>query len=528
MDNSRRLKKCESFCKKHGLLIALILACCFFLQVFLGSLQKSLTWDEPSYIAAGYTYLKFNDFRLNPSHPPLMQILVGSPLCFIDINAPGQDDPVWQNQNPVVAYGRKLIFESGNDVWKISTLARLPVMLVSTFLILLMFFWGRQLYGTVPGLFAAAIASFSPNLIAHAGFATEDAGCTVFMSAAVCSFWLALKMNNKKFWILCGVITGLALLSKYTALLLFPIYFGLIVFKLINDHSWGTIKNLLTSMLLMIFSAFVIVGAGYNFSFNFPLYFTGITKIYGDAANNPYPVYLMGTIRDGVHWYYNLAAFIMKVPVPFLLLLTASVSLLTNKNLFKRDIYVLFPAAVIIIAAFFDQANLGLRRILPAFPFLFLFTAQVISSIQAKYRKFAVFMLVLYIIVSLQVYPDHLSFFNVFSGGPDNGPYLLDDSNIDWGQDLPSLARIQKEKYHGKPFKLFYFGTSVPTAYGVKTQDFSFKEILKPEKGIYAISVHNLIWLRKISIKDGVDSDWLAKYYPSARAGHSIYIYEFE
>ena len=42
----------------------------FLLQTGLSARQKSLTWDEPVFIASGYTYLTRNDFRLNPEAPP--------------------------------------------------------------------------------------------------------------------------------------------------------------------------------------------------------------------------------------------------------------------------------------------------------------------------------------------------------------------------------------------------------------------------------------------------------------------------
>ena len=35
------------------------------------TLQKSPTFDEPLHIYAGYSYLQWRDFRVNPEHPPL-------------------------------------------------------------------------------------------------------------------------------------------------------------------------------------------------------------------------------------------------------------------------------------------------------------------------------------------------------------------------------------------------------------------------------------------------------------------------
>ena len=52
----------------------------FFAQGFFGNREKSLTWDEPLYIASGYTYLT----RCRAAHPPnlLVNVLQYLPLPF--------------------------------------------------------------------------------------------------------------------------------------------------------------------------------------------------------------------------------------------------------------------------------------------------------------------------------------------------------------------------------------------------------------------------------------------------------------
>ena len=44
-----------------------------------------------------------------------------------------------------------------------------------------------------------------------------------------------------------------------------------------------------------------------------------------------------------------------------------------------------------------------------------------------------------YGISSVKTYPDYLTYFNEIVGGPKKGIDYLDDSNIDWGQDLKRL-----------------------------------------------------------------------------------------
>ena len=41
------------------------------------------------------------------------------------------------------------------------------------------------------------------------------------------------------------------------------------------------------------------------------------------------------------------------------------------------------------------------------------------------------------------VHPYELTYFNALAGGPLGGRHILSDSNLDWGQGLKGLARLQ-------------------------------------------------------------------------------------
>lgn len=515
--------------EKHGTWLALVLASLFFIQGLLGNQHKSLTWDEPSYISAGYSYLKWNDFRLNPSHPPLMQDLAALPLLFMDLKVPPREDPGFRNNiNPVVEFGRRFLFESGNDFRRITFWARLPVLVIGSLLIMAIFLWGRQLYGPGPALLATTMGAFCPNLIAHAKVATEDLGCSALMFMAVWMLWRALERDSVSNWLLCGLVTGLALISKYTALLLGPIFILLVI------GYWWLRRALVPLLRLVRGSAVVaavslfVVGASYNLSFDYSIYLDGIKKLYTDyPAGMQY--YLYGRVFDEPIWYYYLAAFLVKVPVPTILLLGLAIFMAVHARRFAPSFFfLLVPPAMIILVSFFDRHNLGLRRILPAFPFLILFiSSTALGTLGRTRRSFIIFMLVWLLFEAWNIYPHHLSYFNTFAGGPKRGPCLLDDSNIDWGQDLPALAAWQKLNYSGKPIKLFYNGSADPVAYGVNPLQMDEQEIMFPQPGIYAISAHYLVFFRTISINEGYDVDWLTKYRPVAYTGNSIYIYSF-
>lgn len=500
------------------ILLSVLIALIFFIQVFCGSQNESLTWDEPSYISAGYAYVTTRDFRLNSSHPPLMQELVALPLLFLDLHLPPANvEELSLQGNPVVEYGRRLIFESGNDPRLIAYWSRLPVMVLGSGLIVALFMWGSQLYGTQPALLAAIVAALCPNLIAHSKLATEDLGCTVFIFISVWLYWKCFEhWESRNYPWLCGIVTGLALLAKFTALLVIPLFLVLGGLQWYRNPKKYPLGRLAIILLVLCATAFFIVSAGYDFR---PwLYLEGLKGIYSDMVQTP-TSYLFGE-RQGTSWWYYLAAFAVKTPLPSLILivLAAVVSWYDVRHR-EAALFLLVPATAFIAVSCFDQNNLGLRRILPALPFLYLFTAQVLAIKNRAFKWLRVVSIVLIVWLAAElvyIYPHHLSYFNLVAGGPERGPYMLVDSNIDWGQDLPALADWQKRHPEVKDLKLVYFGTSLPGAYGVRATGISPEEFDNPPPGTYAVSVTELVF-----------APWFRQRKPIGRAGYSIYIYQF-
>jgi len=65
----------------------------FFLGLFtvvaLGAIKnQSPTIDEPVHLLAGYSYLKWGDYRVNPEPPPLAKMLAALPLQALDAKDP--------------------------------------------------------------------------------------------------------------------------------------------------------------------------------------------------------------------------------------------------------------------------------------------------------------------------------------------------------------------------------------------------------------------------------------------------------
>ncbi|HMA36681.1 MAG TPA: glycosyltransferase family 39 protein, partial [Chloroflexia bacterium] len=100
---------------------------------------------------------------------------------------------------------------------RVALIGRAYSAVASTLLLPLVFLVGRRLWGTTAGLRAAAFTAAAALLIQAAHFGTVDTAVTL---AGVALCWTALRIaegGGRKFYLLGGMILGLAIATKLTA-----------------------------------------------------------------------------------------------------------------------------------------------------------------------------------------------------------------------------------------------------------------------------------------------------------------------
>ena len=180
--------------------------------------------------------------------------------------------------------------------------------------------------------------------------------------------------------------------------------------------------------------------------------------------------------------------------------------------------------------------NIGLRHVLPTFPFIYLLTAGQITKWMQNLKALklpVVALLIAWLIVeTISIYPHYLAYFNQWAGGPDKGYIYVADSNLDWGQDLKRLARYVEENSIDK-IKLDYFGGSRPEYYlGNKYEKLDAGNISQ-RHGWLAVSATLLQGGRAFSPAKGskqntIYYEWLDQYEPPAKIGYSIFVYRLD
>jgi len=200
-------------------------------------LQKSVTVDEYAHLPAGLSYLQKATFGLYHQNPPLLKMLAALPPLAAGANVDYAHS--WVETNPPNRWLFGDDFQAANptrpengDVVRyheLFNLARLVVVALSCLGAWLIFRWGSEIYGATGALMAATIWCLSPNVLAHARLVTTDVAAAVAFVAALYAFWC---WHERGGWPRCaaaGFVLGLAQLTKFTCLLLYPVSLALVL-----------------------------------------------------------------------------------------------------------------------------------------------------------------------------------------------------------------------------------------------------------------------------------------------------------
>jgi hypothetical protein len=225
--------------------VAVILFVSLILMVTV-SLQESGTMDELAHIPAGYGYVRYLDYRLNPEHPPLVKMLAGFPLLFLQPNFPTESS-AWQTYiNGQWEMGGQFLYESENNADQIIQLSRIGPMILTLILILFVYIWSKELIGPYWALIPTLITALSPTFLAHGHYVTTDIGAALGTLIATYYFVKYLNSRSKKHLVWAGIAFGIAQLMKFSAVLLIPYFLllALILYKTEAYRDWKQTKKI--------------------------------------------------------------------------------------------------------------------------------------------------------------------------------------------------------------------------------------------------------------------------------------------
>jgi len=495
--------------------VKLILGVVALLGVFAAELaisasRMSQTFDEACHLFAGYRYWKDFDFGINPEHPPLVKLVAAVPLLSLHLRTP----PRPQGYFKAIEFigGRQFLY--ANDANTVLLRARLAAALLALALALTVFLAAHAMWGAGPAFLALVLIVFEPNIVAHGSLVTTDVGVAFGIFLAVFCFYSFVKRPSAPWLMATGVAAGIALASKHSGILILPILLllGLLELQLRRENSADKkngrrkVLTLIASLAAMVAIAAVLLWSTYGFRFaarpagstlDPPLavlaggahsagspFLLAVARwkllpesyLYGFAdtlRGEATPTYLLGKYYPRAQWFWFPVIFAIKSTLGFLalcLLLVFS-PLVRNPDRRRELIFLAIPAAVYFAAAMGSGINLGVRHILPVYPFLIVLVAAGAWSLARTRRALAILiaaLVVLHIASSLRSFPDDIAYANELWGGSANSYRLVADSNVDWGQGLKAM-RTYLDRRGIKECWFAYFAANVADSsyYGI-------------------------------------------------------------
>ena len=505
--------------------VGLVLTAFFLIFGFLtvsSSRQKSPTVDEPSHLLSGYSILKWRDFRVNPEHPPLAKILAALPLLSFEVKDPRSSRSEWQRipdskpGPPTENLARKFFF-TDNDADKLFFFAKLPMIGLGMVLGVFVFLWTREVYGFLAAAAALFAYCLDPNILAHGPIIHTDIPFTTFSFICCYYFWRSLHDLNWTNLALTSLFFGFAAITKYSFLTILPIWcvWGLLAIYLTPTQRcrltasravggpWARAKLLGVVFACALLVAYSAIWIAYGFRFQaipgeerllalapvmsdqpflkamaatfhqyqiFPeAWIYGQLYIIKDLARMSY---LMGETSADGFWLYFPIVIAVKTPLPLLVLLFLAVATwLRKRRESSAPLFLMLAALLYLALAIVSRMNIGLRHILPIYPFFYVLIGGAAAGLWKSKNKMQrgclAFLVLWYSWSSAITYPHYLAYFNEIAGGPENGHRVLIDSNLDWGQDLKGL-KLWMDRHRQKDIQFSYFGTADPAYYGIK------------------------------------------------------------
>lgn len=428
--------------RRSVLLLSLVAPIAFFVAGILTRNDWGETWDEQFDQDIGRFYV----------HDWPQKGVTGLEQRFI---------PLQRNYGPffdiLIEHSHILLYDKLKLVKSTLVSYHLPVLVVASLGIWLVFWFGYRLFGLGPGLLASFGFAVMPQVIAHSQNNLKDTPLMVFFTAALFAFYEAVRRDRLWLWGLAGVLAGMTYGIKVHAVFLFAIV-GL---WQLSELRWGLrrwtrLAGCFAVALAAALGTIPVVWPYYRHGF-----LTRFRETFATFANhqyNEYVFYLGKHLRPSeVPWHFPFVMLGVNTPLVYLVFLLVALGVLAFRLVRLRPdrsplvllaLWLFMPTAV---QAFSRAIKLdGVRHYLLVLPAIALLTAFGIHrvgtwlferggiALAGAYAAAVAVALALVVAKDVAIHPYEVVFFNRLAGGIRGASQKFE---LDyWGTSLKATA----------------------------------------------------------------------------------------
>jgi hypothetical protein len=453
----------QSRLQKHPWLEWLLpLAFCLVLlaQMLSSVRQMSQHADEATHLYAGYRALKCGDYTFGREHPPLAKMLAAVPLLWTNIamdcsqREAGADE---EDQATHWLYSR-------DDWWSLLMKARIAASLSAVALCLGVWITARHMFGRAVAVVAGTVLVFEPNILAHGALLLNNILLSALFLVTVFGFYLWTGQRSVPLLVGTGILLGLALLTKHSAVLLIPMLILLAVAEAWlekNEESAGRALRNLGAVAAILVVAATTIWCGFGLRYSPAIarasdattqeqlagmnsvdaqilritraahlmpqaYLDGLIDVRGLLTVEANPIDILGRPYSKTPWFFFPLAATIKFTVPFLAMLAIGGAglLLMGRERRMELVFLLLPALLFLaVSMCVQRPAIGIWHLFPMIPSLVIAAAAGCVYVARRYRWTTVVLvclLMLHAASSLRAYPNYLSYANELWGGPQN------------------------------------------------------------------------------------------------------------
>jgi 4-amino-4-deoxy-L-arabinose transferase-like glycosyltransferase len=538
--------------------------------------RESLTFDEIAHIGAGVSYLQKLDMRMNEEHPPLAKVLAAVPLVIRGVHA-DYSQVSWAFSGSGLfkqflgewVFGHWLITR-WNDPIATVFWARQPMLFLTLALGMVLFLYGSRLGDPWGGLLCLCAYATMPVMLAFGPLVLTDIAIALFVVLTLWAFASMWRSPSRGTVLLFGLAFGGALLSKFSAGLLFFCFPAFILslrwrptpeqpadkteLRAWRRLRWWSLTKGIFFAALVVYAVYFVLSwneptdslgfLGQNMAALFlrrvlmapSVYLRGLALF---AISGKPPAVLLGhTYPHGV-WFFFPVLFLLKSPLAFLLLLllALAVGLIAKfrpvrlavipegMELHWRAVWVFL--VVLTCACILSRYQFSIRHFTISLALLILLLAplpralnQLRSSGWPAARAglwLTVVLALASVFTAVRAYPYYLPFLNSLSGGRP-GYLLVADSNLDWSQGLLDVENFVRQR--GLNHVLIdSYGFYDPAVYVPEATLWNCQKAVPEDGGQWAFVSANLI-------QESHNCSWLLQLPHEALAGGSMYAFQ--
>src|SRR5271154_1467822 len=150
--------------QRYFLIFVLLIVACGVARSSWATALDGFTIDEAYHIAAGASYLRFHDFRVNPEHPPLVKLVAGATAtpAILHLSFP----PHFEGKDQEREYAETAVYIDSN-AQVIQRRARITMYAFHCILFVILAVLLRRLFNPAVALAAVGILLLDPTVAAH-------------------------------------------------------------------------------------------------------------------------------------------------------------------------------------------------------------------------------------------------------------------------------------------------------------------------------------------------------------------------